>query len=156
MWPNPQFPGDLVTFTGKILNGKLHFFYSCNGQIMATFHNKFWAKRSVNQPWPKPTNDPIFYKPVNWFALQISELVSIWWRTLVVNKLIENSLFCVVRELLTTYKYPKSFRFHETYWTENVMIFHINQMCLFMHFHGFGSSFPRRYLFILPYKFGKF
>ena len=25
MWPNPQFPADLVTFTGQILNGKLHF-----------------------------------------------------------------------------------------------------------------------------------
>ena len=25
MWPNPQFPGDLVTFTEEILNGKLHF-----------------------------------------------------------------------------------------------------------------------------------
>ena len=25
MWPNPQFAGDLVTFTEKILNGKLHF-----------------------------------------------------------------------------------------------------------------------------------
>ena len=22
MWPNPQFPSDLVTFTGEILNGK--------------------------------------------------------------------------------------------------------------------------------------
>ena len=25
MWPNPQFPADLVTFAEKILNGKLHF-----------------------------------------------------------------------------------------------------------------------------------
>ena len=25
MWPNPQFPADLVTFTEEILNGKLHF-----------------------------------------------------------------------------------------------------------------------------------
>ena len=28
MWPNPQFPPDLVTFTEKILNGKLHFLYN--------------------------------------------------------------------------------------------------------------------------------
>ena len=28
MWPNPQFPADLVTFTEEILNGKLHFL--CN------------------------------------------------------------------------------------------------------------------------------
>ena len=25
MWPNPQFPADLVTFTEEVLNGKLHF-----------------------------------------------------------------------------------------------------------------------------------
>ena len=25
MWPNPQFPADLVTFIEEILNGKLHF-----------------------------------------------------------------------------------------------------------------------------------
>ena len=25
MWPNPQFPTDLVTFTGEILDRKLHF-----------------------------------------------------------------------------------------------------------------------------------
>ena len=24
MWPNPQFPADLVTFTEEVLNGKLH------------------------------------------------------------------------------------------------------------------------------------
>ena len=28
MWPNPQFPVDLVIFTEEILNGKLHF--SCS------------------------------------------------------------------------------------------------------------------------------
>ena len=28
MWPNPQFPADLVTFAEEILNGKLHFLCS--------------------------------------------------------------------------------------------------------------------------------
>ena len=28
MWPNSQFPADLVTFTEEILNGKLHFLCS--------------------------------------------------------------------------------------------------------------------------------
>ena len=28
MWPNPQFPVDLVTFNEEILNGKLHFLCS--------------------------------------------------------------------------------------------------------------------------------
>ena len=30
MWPNPQFPVDLVTFTEEILNGKLYFVCSGN------------------------------------------------------------------------------------------------------------------------------
>ena len=29
MWPNPQFPADLVTFTEEIRNGKLRFFVQC-------------------------------------------------------------------------------------------------------------------------------
>ena len=28
MWPNPQFPADLVMFTEEICNGKLHFLCS--------------------------------------------------------------------------------------------------------------------------------
>ena len=28
MWPNPQFPADLVIFTEETLNGKLHFLWS--------------------------------------------------------------------------------------------------------------------------------
>ena len=28
MWQNPQFPGDLVTFTEAIFNGKFHFLCS--------------------------------------------------------------------------------------------------------------------------------
>ena len=28
MWPNPQFPADLVTFTEEIMNGKLHLLCS--------------------------------------------------------------------------------------------------------------------------------
>ena len=37
MWRNPQFPSDLVTFTGEIRNGKLHFLCSViwNGTILS-------------------------------------------------------------------------------------------------------------------------
>ena len=28
MWPNPQFPADLITLSEEILNGKLYFLYS--------------------------------------------------------------------------------------------------------------------------------
>ena len=30
MWPNPQFPADLVTFSEEIFNGKLHFLCSAS------------------------------------------------------------------------------------------------------------------------------
>ena len=38
MWPNTQFPADLVTFTEEILNGKLQFLYSVIKQ--------FWSSRN--------------------------------------------------------------------------------------------------------------
>ena len=33
MWPNPQETADLLTFTGKILNGTLHFLCAVNSVI---------------------------------------------------------------------------------------------------------------------------
>ena len=41
MWPNPRETADLVTFTGEILNGKLHFLCSVN-----------WARRQVKKKQP--------------------------------------------------------------------------------------------------------
>ena len=35
MWPNPQNNADLVTFTEKILNGKLHFLCSAVEQFQS-------------------------------------------------------------------------------------------------------------------------
>ena len=34
MWPNPQLPADLVTFTKEILNGKLHFLCSVSRKTL--------------------------------------------------------------------------------------------------------------------------
>ena len=34
MWPNPQFPVDLVAFTEEILNEKLHFLCSVDPAIV--------------------------------------------------------------------------------------------------------------------------
>ena len=34
MWPNPQFPADLVTFTEEILHVKLHFLCSANSTFL--------------------------------------------------------------------------------------------------------------------------
>ena len=38
MWPNSQFPADLVTFTEEILNGKLHILCS----VFTCFLEKWW------------------------------------------------------------------------------------------------------------------
>ena len=41
MWPDPQFPADLVTFTEKILIGKLHFL--CSG-CFQRYRNVIWRR----------------------------------------------------------------------------------------------------------------
>ena len=41
MWPNPQFPGNLVTFTEEILNGKLHFLCSGRSLKSVRFHKDY-------------------------------------------------------------------------------------------------------------------
>ena len=41
MWPNPQFPADVVTFTEEILNGKLHFLSNVNYLMSSFFHSLF-------------------------------------------------------------------------------------------------------------------
>ena len=57
MWPNPQFPVDLVTFTEEILNGKLHFFamigeawpdHKCLKSVC--FHKEYWPQNYRNIP----------------------------------------------------------------------------------------------------------
>ena len=37
MWPNPQETVDLVTFTGEIFNGKLHYLCSVNESLDPSF-----------------------------------------------------------------------------------------------------------------------
>ena len=37
MWPNPQFPADLVTFPEDILNGELHFL--CSDSSVVRVHS---------------------------------------------------------------------------------------------------------------------
>ena len=38
MWPNPQFPANMVTFTEEILNEKLHFL--CSDSRVCVIENK--------------------------------------------------------------------------------------------------------------------
>ena len=37
MWPNQQFPADLVTLTEEILNGKLHFLCGAGKEFLTHF-----------------------------------------------------------------------------------------------------------------------
>ena len=37
MWPNPQFPADLVTLAEEIFNEKLHFLYSDVSKTISSF-----------------------------------------------------------------------------------------------------------------------
>ena len=46
MWPNPEFPADVVTFTEEILNGKLYFCCSV-GYLQAHWGSKF---KETNKP----------------------------------------------------------------------------------------------------------
>ena len=39
MWPNPQFPADLVTFTEESFNGKLHFLCSESSDVSNFIEN---------------------------------------------------------------------------------------------------------------------
>ena len=45
MGPNPQFPANLVTCTGEILNVKLHFFVQCKNVSTATQYRKVTLER---------------------------------------------------------------------------------------------------------------
>ena len=42
LYPNPQFPADLVMFIEEILNGKLHFSCSVSQLIASIFHIPFY------------------------------------------------------------------------------------------------------------------
>ena len=49
MWPNPQFPADLVTFTEEILKGKFHFLYSVNLIFSLCNQSRFMEKIMKNR-----------------------------------------------------------------------------------------------------------
>ena len=48
MWPNPQFPADLVTFTEKSLNKKLHLLYNeaCGAFVLGTVFKTSYLKNN--------------------------------------------------------------------------------------------------------------
>ena len=50
MWPDPQFPADLVTFTEEILNAKLHFLCSVEKILLSIFHG-YTGRKVQNRLW---------------------------------------------------------------------------------------------------------
>ena len=70
MGPNPQFPADLITFTEKILNGKLHFFevilFALTTNAISELFLGFSVLKRLKTKW-----DDLVYKSrrdwKNWF-----------------------------------------------------------------------------------------
>ena len=65
MWPNPQFPADMVTFTEEILNGKLHFL--CSDLLT----NYITVLAIQTKEWPYLTKS----KSINCDILEFSDAV---------------------------------------------------------------------------------
>ena len=69
MWPNPQFPADLVTFTEEILNGKLHFFVQWKKNTLVKCEEsrlKKLTKRAYSKTLDEGRNY-IETSPMGWF-----------------------------------------------------------------------------------------
>ena len=62
MWPNLQFPADLVTFTEKILNKKLHFFVRC-GKLYLVKISSWSSEKPFEKHFPRNNN---FQVPGAW------------------------------------------------------------------------------------------
>ena len=80
MWPNPQFPADLVTFTEEILNGRLHFLCSdpkaspiflINWNICSSlwFHVKEKPENHILSVWLLSQVGPGFFLFIMFFAI---------------------------------------------------------------------------------------
>ena len=85
MWPNPQFPADLVTFTEEIVNGDLHFLCSVTVLIFrlpvfSQYPRMHWSDRmreNTNQK-KTPYSDTfylvcIFYTVYDIYYVTLSE-----------------------------------------------------------------------------------
>ena len=103
MWPNPQFPADLVTFTEEIFNGKLHFLCSAFAKIV----NGFQPVTIFTESYPVIFWSVIF--PItDWHAILYSLKTS------------ENQRFSdVFRENRIARKFLKSVCLYKYCWPEN-------------------------------------
>ena len=49
MWPKPQSPADLVTFTEEILNGKLHFLCSMRSIVHEVYERNILSYMFISK-----------------------------------------------------------------------------------------------------------
>ena len=61
MWPNHQFPANLVTFAEEMLNGKLHFFVQLN--LEHIFSVQYYNHKETSQLILK-------VKPLDWILYE--------------------------------------------------------------------------------------
>ena len=74
MWPNSQFTADLVTFTKKIMNEKLHFCAVCPGKTATKWSFK-WSTRKHRWVFLHRLCEKSYNK--NWFIWVIGRLSSL-------------------------------------------------------------------------------
>ena len=86
MWPNPQYPAYLVTFTEKVLNGKLHFLCS---EKLATRLVKF------GQPWVITVKRIFENMPISWLLNIIISLHLGTWLNITVAFTFLSKMFTV-------------------------------------------------------------
>ena len=105
MWPNPQFPADVATFTEKILNGELHFL--CSVIISRIFMNLFRATGLFL--YPLKTSEKLWFSDVfreyrrtqaRWNGLTVTACVTEWLRLGMFRSFKcqtgEFSVFCII------------------------------------------------------------
>ena len=90
MWPNPQFPADMFTFTEEILNRKLHFLCGGSDSRLSSNSNKFFHKRfsegffwsdfSYLQQFLINVRTQLFYKT---FSMSACEIRTKTWQILI-------------------------------------------------------------------------
>ena len=95
MWPNLQFPVDLVTFTEEIVNGKPHFL--CNGMSWYWCTLGWFEVARLNHMWKLPRVLKIFRCSdlnilSNWLYV-INIIISSPWRFVLKNRNSESVIF---------------------------------------------------------------
>ena len=150
MWPNPQFPADLVTFTAEILNGKLHFLCSINQSLLSKcsanmrcfvqFGTIYKSSKMWKHQWKSFTfskvegvksNTPrwVFFTFFNLYKwCQIAQSITYWLLNLVITRCIvpygkyfTSSIYFATR--FVTFSYTCDFYSKATFFQNKTVIY---------------------------------